>query len=65
MSSFEGQAGDETSASSERTIMFVLTLIVTTVIVAFAVYVLGSAVLDAGAGGSGHRAAVAAIHAQS
>ena len=65
MSSFEGDADDETKASSERTFMFVLTLIVTTAIVAFAVYVLGSAVLEAGPAGSGHRVAIAAMHAES
>ncbi len=45
--------------------MFVLTLIVTTAIVAFAVYVLGSAVLDAGVGGRAHRTAIAVMHAHS
>jgi hypothetical protein len=65
MSSFEGDADDETRAASERTVMFVVTLIVTTGIVAFAVYVLGSAVLEARAGGSGHHAAIVAMPAES
>ena len=58
MTSMESRADGATDVS-ERTIMFVLTLIVTTVIVGFAAYVLGSAMIDAGAG---HRAAIAAIH---
>ena len=65
MSSIEGRADGGANASFERTIMFVLTLIVATVIVAFAVYVLGFAVLDGGVGGFGHRAAAAAIQAHS
>jgi hypothetical protein len=66
MSRFEGgfdDAADETSV--ESTIKFLLTLIVTTVIVAAAIYVLGSPVLDGGAGGPAHRAAIAALHARS
>ena len=54
------ERADEASAANERTFMFVLTLLVTTVIVGFAVYVLGAAMNDAG----GHRAAIAAIHAR-
>ena len=44
---------------------FVLTLIVTTLIVAVTAFVLGSAVLDPRANGGGHRSAVATLHAHS
>ncbi len=65
MSSTEGRTDDGANVSFERTIMFVATLIVATVLVAFAVYVLGFAVLDSGVSGSGHRTAAAAIHVHS
>lgn len=58
---FDDEVADETSI--ESTIKFVLTLIVTTMIVAAAVFVLGCAVLDATGSGSAHRAAIATIHA--
>ena len=45
--------------------MFVLTLMVTTAIVALAVYVLGSAVIDGGVSAPAHRAAMTAMHAHS
>ena len=61
MDKMESGAGDAKDVAAERTIMLVLTLIVTTVIVAFAVYVLGSAMVGAGAGPYGHRAGIAAI----
>jgi len=64
MTRIERRVDDVTDASADRTIMFVLTLIVTTVIVGFAVFALGWAVIDGGAGASGHRAAIAAIHAR-
>ena len=56
---------DESSNSAESRVRFVLTLIVTTVIVVFAVYVLGLAVLDRGANAPARRAAIAAMHAHS
>jgi hypothetical protein len=66
MSRFGGGFDDDVDETSvESTIKFVLTLIVATVIVAAAIYVLGSAVLDGGAGGPAHRAAIAAVHARS
>jgi hypothetical protein len=65
MTRIEGCADNVAEGSADRTIMFVLTLIVTTAIVAFAVYVLGSAVLEAGVGGPAHRAAIAVMHAHS
>jgi len=65
MSRIEGRVDDLDESSWESTIKFVLTLIVTTVIVAAAVYVLGSVMFDASASGPGHRAAIAAMHAHS
>ena len=65
MSRIEGRVDDIDESSWESTLNFVLTLIVTTVIVAAAVYVLGSVVFDAGASGPAHRAAIAAIHPHS
>ncbi len=65
MSSNEERVVEAADAFTERTIMLVLTLIVTTVIAVFAVYVLGSAVLDAGGTQPTHRAALAAMHVQS
>jgi hypothetical protein len=65
MSRFEGRVDDVDETSWESTIKFVLTLIVATVIVAAAIYVLGSPVLDGGASGPAHRAAIAALHARS
>ncbi len=65
MTSIEGRADDADEASTEWKLKFVLTLIVTTVIVVFAVYVLGSAVLDGGASAPAHRAAIASMHAHS
>ena len=65
MTSIEGRADDADEASTEWKLKFVLTLIVTTVIVVFAVYVLGSAVLDGGASAHAHRAAIASMHAHS
>ena len=65
MSRFEGRVDDVDETSWESTIKFVLTLIVATVIVAAAIYVLGSPVLDGGAGGPAHRAAIGALHARS
>ena len=65
MSRIEGRIDDVGESSAETTLKFVLTLIVTTVIVAAAVYVLGSAVLDGGASGPAHRAAITAIHGHS
>jgi hypothetical protein len=62
MSRIEGSVDDVDESSRESRIRFVLTLIVTTVIVAFAVYVLGSAVLDDGGSAPAHRAAIAAMH---
>lgn len=44
---------------------FVLTLIVSTLIVAVTAFVLGSAMLDPRANGGGHRSAVAVLHAHS
>jgi hypothetical protein len=61
MTRTEGRMDDAAASLAERTIMFVLTLIVTTVIAAFAVYVLGSGVFDTGASAP-HRAAIAVAH---
>jgi hypothetical protein len=65
MSRVEGRADDVDESSAESWLKFVLTLIVTTVIVVFAVYVLGLAVLDGGLSPPAHRAAIAAMHAHS
>ena len=65
MTNTEDRADDGAGASAERTVMFVLTLMVTTAIVALAVYVLGSAVIDGGVSAPAHRAAMAAMHAHS
>ncbi len=62
MFGIEDRADEAASVANERTFMFVLTLVVTTVMVGFAVYVLGAAMIDAGGGGSAHRAALAAVH---
>jgi hypothetical protein len=62
MSGVKERIDDVDETSVENTVKFVLTLIVTTVIAAVAVYVLGAAVIEAGAGGSTHRAAIAAMH---
>jgi len=60
-----GGVDDVDESSAESGFRFVLTLIVTTVIVVLAVYVLGSAVLDGGPSSPTHRAAMAAMHAHS
>jgi hypothetical protein len=65
MSRIEGRVDDADETSVESTLKFVLTLLVATAIVAAAVYVLGCVVLDAGASGPTHRAAIAAIHSRS
>ena len=65
MSRIEEPADDVDETSLENTLKFVLTLIVTTVIVAMAVYVLGSAMISAGASAPVHRASIAATHAHS
>ncbi len=65
MSRIEGSVDDVDEFSRESWLRFVLTLIVTTVIVVFAVYVLGVAVLDRGVSAPAHRAAIAAMHAHS
>ena len=65
MSRIEGNVDDVDESSRESRLRFVLTLIVTTVIVVFAVYVLGLAVLDRGANAPARRAAIAAMHAHS
>jgi hypothetical protein len=65
MSRIEGRVDGLDESPWENTIKFVLTLIVTTVIVAAAVYVLGSAMFEPGASGPAHRAAIAAMHAHS
>lgn len=65
MSRMEGRIDDVDESSAESLLKFVLTLIVATAIVVFAVYVLGAAVLDGGASAPGHRAAIAAMHAHS
>jgi hypothetical protein len=65
MSRIEGRVDDADETSVESTLKFVLTLLVATAIVAAAVYVLGCVVLDAGASGPAHRAAIAAMHSRS
>jgi len=65
MSRIEGRVDEFDESSWESTIKFVLTLIVTTLIVAAAVYVLGSVMFDAGGSGPAHRGAIAAMHAHS
>ena len=65
MSRIEGRVDGLDESFWENTIKFVVTLIVTTVIVAAAVYVLGSAMFEPGASGPTHRAAIAAMHAHS
>ncbi len=65
MSRIEESAVDVDETSTENTIKFVLTLIVTTVIAAVAVYALGVVVLDSREGAPAHRAAIAAMHAHS
>jgi hypothetical protein len=56
---------DEASAGStlaESTLKFVLTLIITSVIAAAAVYVLSAPLFSTGTNGPAHRAALAVIH---
>ena len=65
MSRVEERSHDADETSLENTFKFVLTLIVTTVIAAFAVYVLGSAMIDSGASAPVHKAEIAAMHARS
>lgn len=61
MTRMESPVGYASEISGDRTMMFVLTLIVTTVIVGFAALVLSSA-MSGGGGSYGHRAAIAAPH---
>jgi Tfp pilus assembly protein PilN len=65
MSRIEGSVDELNESSKESRLRFVLTLIVTTVIVVFAVYVLGLAVLDRAPIAPAHRAAITAMHAHS
>ena len=65
MSRIEGRVDDVDEASTESTLKFVLTLIVATVIVAVAVYVLSAPLMGGGSSGPAHRAAVATLHARS
>ena len=65
MSRFEGRVDDVDETSAESTFKFVLTVIVTTVIVAVAVYVLSAPLMGAGSNPAAHRAAVATLHARS
>ncbi len=65
MSRIEGRVDDVDDASAERTIKFVLTLIVATLIVAVAVYVLSAPLVGPGSNPAAHRAAMAAFHAHS
>jgi hypothetical protein len=53
----------EDRAEDRDMFRFVLTLIVTTLIAAVTIFVLGAAVLDPRANGGGHRSAVATLHA--
>jgi hypothetical protein len=62
MARMESRIGYAEEGASERTVMLVLTLLVTTLIVGFAAFVLGSAMSGAGGGSYGHRAAIAAPH---
>ncbi len=65
MTRFEWRVDDVGAASTERTLKFVLTLIVTTLIVALAVYVLSAPLFGAGSNAPTHRAAVAPLRAHS
>jgi len=63
MSTIETRVDDADEASAERTLKFVLTLVVATAIVAAAVAVLSAPLLGAGPNGPAHRAAIASLHA--
>ncbi len=65
MSRIEGRVNDVDETSVESTIKFVLTIIVTTVIVAFALYVLSAPLIGAGSNAPAHRAAIDTVHAHS
>ncbi len=65
MSRVGERTDDADETSLENTFKFVLTLIVTTVIVAFAVYVLGSAMIGSGVSAPVHKAEIGAMHAHS
>lgn len=65
MSRIEGKVDEVDETSVESTIKFVLTVLVTTVIVTMAVYVLSAPMFGAGANAPAHRAAAAALHVHS
>ncbi len=65
MSRIEGRVSEDDETSIESTIKFVLTVLVTTVIVAMAVYVLSAPMFGAGSNVSAHRAAMASLHVHS
>ena len=65
MSRMEAHVDEVDETSIESTIKFVLTVLITTVIVAIAVYVLSAPMFGAGSNASAHRAAVAALHVHS
>jgi hypothetical protein len=65
MRNLEGPVDEFEEGSRDRTINFVTTLIVATLMVALTAYVLSFALLGQGANPSQHRAALASIHARS
>jgi hypothetical protein len=65
MARMEDHSTDLDDTSTETTIRFVLTLIVTTAMVGLAAYVLSFAVLGPGWSGPAHRAAISTVHVHS